>query len=386
MKSLIRECTVLKTTGFQLDRGWERPPMRRGKKRFDFTGALGRGIPGAAAVLVAAAQLSAFAGAGDARERPNFVVLVSEDNSVHYIDHFIPGGAVLPKIEALAENGITFDRAFSNASVCSVARTSVITGVYAPRNATHHHRRLARTSHTPSREMFPYYLRGAEYYTIKNGKKDFNATEGEIWDQDGGQAHWRNRPDDDTPFFYMEQTGTDTHEGRLHFDRENFRNEPTEHHPDQVEVFPYLPDTDLIRYTHAFYLDRHLELDRKVGEVFAELEGDGLRENSIIIYYGDRDGSLPRSKGYIYESGLHVPMVIQIPEKFRHLSPFEEGGRVDGFVEFVDIGPTILNLAGAGLPSHMDGRPFLGPDITAEQVAERDETFSYADSNKSNYE
>lgn len=339
-----------------------------------------------AAVLVAAAQLSAFAVADDAQERPNFVVLVSEDNSVHYMDHFVPGGAVLPNIEALAENGITFDRAFSNAAVCSVARTTVITSVYAPRNATHHHRRLARTSHTPSREMFPYYLREAGYYTLKSGKKDFNATEGEIWDEDGGQAHWRSRPDDDTPFFYMEQTGADTHEGRLHFDRETFRNEPTEHDPDQVEAFPYLPDTDLIRYTHAFYLDRHLAMDRKVGEVLAELEEDGLRENTIIIYYGDHGGSLPRSKGYIYEAGLHVPMVIHIPEKFRHLSPFEEGDRVDGFVEFVDIGPTILNLAGAGLPSHMDGRPFLGPDITAEQVAERDETFSYADRFDEKYE
>jgi hypothetical protein len=72
-------------------------------------------------------------------------------------------------------------------------------------------------------------------------------------------------------------------------------------------------------------------------------------------------------------------MVVYIPEKFRHLSPFSPGSRVDGFVEFVDIGPTVLNLAGTGLPPHMDGVPFLGPDVSAGQVAERDEAFGYAD-------
>ena len=289
------------------------------------------------------------------------------------------GGASTPNIESLAESGITFDRAFSNSPVCSVARTTVINSVYAPRTATHHHRRIESVNMPEGWEMFPYYLRQAGYYTVKNGKKDFNMIEGDTWDEDGGQAHWRSRSDENTPFFYMEQTGNDTHEGQLHFSEETFRSQPTQHNPNDVEVFPYLPDTDLVRYTHSYYLDLHLEMDKRVGEVLKELERDGLKENTIIIYYGDHGGSLPRSKGYIYESGLHVPLVIYIPEKFKHLSPFSAGSRVDGFVEFVDIGPTVLNLAGAGLPAHMDGQPFLGPDVTKKQVNERDETFSYAD-------
>lgn len=312
-------------------------------------------------------------------DRPNIVLLVSEDNSVHFMNHFTPGGAKTPNIESLAEGGITFDRAFSNSPVCSVARTTMINGVYAPRSATHHHRRIEFVNMPRGWEMFPFYLRQNGYYTVKNGKKDFNMIEGAAWDEDGGQAHWRSRPDENTPFFYMEQTGNDTHEGQLHFDEQTFHNQPTEHNPDEVKIFPYLPDTDLVRYTHAWYLDRHLDMDHEVGKVLEELERDGLRENTIIIYYGDHGGALPRSKGYIYESGLHVPMIVYIPEKYQHLSPFPPGSRVGGFVEFVDIGPTVLNLAGAGLPAHMDGKPFLGPDITAEQVNERDETFSYAD-------
>lgn len=319
-----------------------------------------------------------FAAPEKEQKRPNIVLLVSEDNSIHYMDHFYPGGAKTPNIETLAEEGITFDRAFSNSPVCSVARTTVINAVYATRTASQHHRRIEYVNMPEGWEMFPHYLRQEGYYTVKNGKKDFNMIEGEAWDEDGNQAHWSSRPDADTPFFYMEQTGTDTHESRLHFDEQVYRSQPTGHNPDDVVVFPYLPDTDLVRYTHAWYLDRHREMDDKVGRVLKELEKDGLRESTIIFYYGDHGGVLPGSKGYIYEAGLHVPMVVYIPERFRHLSPFEAGSRVDGFVEFVDIGPTVLNLAGAGLPSHMDGKPFLGPDVTAEQVESRDEAFSYA--------
>jgi arylsulfatase A-like enzyme len=331
-------------------------------------------------LLLVAIPLFAMASPVDrAADRPNIVLLVSEDNSVHFMDHFWDGGAKTPNIESLAEGGITFDRVFSNSPVCSVARTTVINGVYAPRTATHHHRRTEFVQMPDGWEMFPYYLRQEGYYTVKNGKKDFNMIEGDAWDEDGGQAHWRSRPDKDTPFFYMEQTGPETHESRLHFDEETFHRQPTDHNPGNMNVFPYLPDTELVRYTHATYLDRHLDMDDNVGQVLEELEKDGLRDNTIIIYYGDHGGVLPRSKGYAYESGLHVPMVVYIPEKFRHLSPFAPGSRVHGFVEFVDIGPTVLNLAGVGLPAHMDGAPFLGPDITAKQVNERDEAFSYAD-------
>lgn len=312
-------------------------------------------------------------------ERPNIVLLVSEDNSIHYMDHFYPGGAKTPNIETLAEGGITFDRVFSNSPVCSVSRTTLINGVYAPRSATHHHRRMELVHMPNGWEMFPHYLRQSGYFTVINGKKDFNMVEGDVWSEDGNQAHWRSRPHEDTPFFYMEQTGPETHESRLHFDEESFHSQQPDHNPDNIDVFPYLPDTELVRYTHAWYLDRHQDMDDKVGQVLEELEKDGLRDDTIIIYFGDHGGVLPRSKGYAYESGLHVPMVVYIPEKFRQLSPFPPGSRVQGFVEFVDIGPTVLNLAGVGLPPHMDGQPFLGPDVTAGQVNKRDEAFSYAD-------
>ena len=124
----------------------------------------------------------------------------------------------------------------------------------------------------------------------------------------------------------------------------------TIHDPATVPLFPYFPDTPTFRYTHAKYLDHHQEVDAQIGAFLKQLEEDGLMEETIIFYYGDHGGVLPRGKGYIYESGLHVPMVVYIPEKWRHLFPAGRGSRIDGFVQFIDLAPTVLNLAGLPAP------------------------------------
>jgi hypothetical protein len=88
---------------------------------------------------------------------------------------------------------------------------------------------------------------------------------------------------------------------------------------------------------------------------------------------------LPRSKGYIYEAGVHVPLVVRVPENFKHLVDAEVGGCIDGFVSFIDFGPTVLQLAGVDIPSQVDGKPFLGKGVSMKEVNARDESFSYAD-------
>ncbi|MDH3582621.1 MAG: sulfatase-like hydrolase/transferase, partial [Phycisphaerae bacterium] len=102
-------------------------------------------------------------------------------------------------------------------------------------------------------------------------------------------------------------------------------------------------------------------------------------EDTFIFYFGDHGGVLPRGKGYAYESGLHVPLVVRTPRKWAHLVPWRRGARVRGFVSFVDFGPTLLNLAGLQVPDQVDGRPFLGKGIAASEVEARDEAFGYAD-------
>ncbi|MCH5374759.1 MAG: sulfatase-like hydrolase/transferase, partial [Planctomycetes bacterium] len=137
----------------------------------------------------------------EAADRPNVVWIVSEDNSTHYLEHFFPGGAQAPHIEALAAAGLTFDNAFSNAPVCSVARPTLASGCYGPRIGKQFHRKFRLASMPEGLRMFPAYLRDAGYYTTNNSKKDYNAVEGDgVWDESSNKASWRNRPDKSQPF------------------------------------------------------------------------------------------------------------------------------------------------------------------------------------------
>jgi uncharacterized sulfatase len=316
---------------------------------------------------------------GRAADRPNVVWIVSEDNSIHYLRHYFPGGAAATHIEALAAHGLTFKHAFSNGPVCSVARTTLATSCYGPRIGTQFHRKYKMAAMPQGLRMFPAYLRDAGYYTTNNSKKDYNAVEGDgVWDESSNRATWRNRPDASQPFFHMESHGQ-SHESSLHFNQATYDNEKTEADPDSVPLADYFPDTPLFRYTHARYLDRMGIIDGIVGDTVAKLKDDGLLEDTFIFYFGDHGGVLPRGKGYIYESGLHVPLVVRVPENFRHLVDAPFGSRVDGFVSFIDFGPTVLQLAGVTPPDQVDGKPLLGKGISMAEVNARNETFGYAD-------
>lgn len=311
-------------------------------------------------------------------KRPNIVWLISEDNSSHYLKLFDPHGAETPAIAKLAEHGLIFENAFSNSPVCSVARSTLITGCYAPRIGTQYHRRYKSVPMPEGLEMFPAYLRRAGYHTANNVKTDYNAIEGEqVWDESSRKASWRSRKPGQ-PFFYK-QSFTTTHESSLHFSAESMKNDATQTDPETVFVAPYHPDTPTFRYTNARYRDNIQKVDALVGQVVEQLREEGLLEDTFVFYFGDHGGVLPRGKGYAYESGLHVPLVVRIPENFKHLAPASPGSNIPGFVSFIDFGPTVLQLAGISIPSQVDGQAFLGKGIELEELNQRDFAFGYAD-------
>jgi arylsulfatase A-like enzyme len=321
-----------------------------------------------------------------ADDLPNIVFLISEDNSKHFMDLFDPSGVETPFIHSMAKQGITFTHAFSNSPVCSVARSTLITGTLATRTGMHLHRKIAMAPMPEGLEMFPAYLRKAGYYTTNNAKKDYNAVEGEgVWDASSNQASWRDRPADNQPFFHQE-TFTGSHESRLHFEASLMGDYQPQDKPEQVQVFPFYPDTPIFRFTMAYHRDKIREIDQWVGRSLKKLEEDGLLENTFVFYFGDHGGVLPGSKGYLFETGLHVPLVVRVPENFRHLVDMEPGQRQDGFVSFIDFGPTALALAGLDVPKQMDGRPFLGKMVNAGEVSARDETIGHADRFDEKYE
>jgi arylsulfatase A-like enzyme len=322
--------------------------------------------------------LLAACNACPAEERPNIVWLISEDNSTHYLKMFDPHGAETPAIRQLAAGGLTFRNAFSNAPVCSVARTTLMTSCYAPRIGTQYHRRSIEVPMPPGVKMFPAYLREAGYFTTNRQKKDYNATETKgTWDASSRNATWRDRAEGQ-PFFHMQSFAT-THESSLHFNEDDFKQLKTTTDPKSVFVPPYFPDTDLFRYTIARYHDKIQAMDQQIAAVVRQLEEDGLLQDTFIFYFGDHGGVLPRGKGYAYESGLHVPLVVHVPKNFANLSPWEIATEVEGFVEFIDFGATALQLAGIEPPKGVDGQAFLGKGVSASEVDMRREALGYAD-------
>ena len=312
-----------------------------------------------------------------AQERPNIVWIVSEDNSKHYMKLFDEHGVPTPNIEKLAKNGVKYDRAFSNAAVCSAARSSIITGIYGTKLASHYHRSEQKITLPEGIKMFPEYLRKAGYYTTNNAKEDYNITKNEnVWDDSSNKASWRNRKKDQ-PFFHVYNIGT-THEGSLHFSKEEMNTITTATNSETVFVQPNHPNTKTFKFTNAYYRDKISKMDDEVGLIMTQLEEDQLLENTIIFYYGDHGGVLPNSKGYLKETGLHVPLVIAVPEKYAHLSPFTSGTSTNTFVSFIDFSATVLNLAAVKIPKTIDGTPFLGANISKSTLL-NNETFGYAD-------
>ncbi len=310
--------------------------------------------------------------------KPNIVWITSEDNSKHYMNLFDENGVSTPNIALLANHGLTYTHAFSNAPVCSVARSTIISGSYGPRIGSQYHRRMAKVPMPQGLKMFPAYLRQAGYYTTNNSKEDYNIVKSDdVWDESSKRASWKNR-EGSQPFFHVFNIHN-THESSLHFTKEEMQSVIPKTDEQSFKVQPNHPNTKLFRYANALYRDKIKQMDSLVGNVINELKQEGLLENTFVFYFGDHGGILPGSKGYLYETGLHVPMVAHVPNQYKHLIDAELGVKIDGFVSFVDLAPTMLNLADVSIPDGMDGRPFLGKNVRSEEVNARDQTFGYAD-------
>ena len=310
-------------------------------------------------------------------ERPNIVWFLAEDLSPHYLALFNEGrGAVTPNLERLAEEGLIYTNAYSNAPVSSAARTTLITGCYAPRFAGSLHRKMQEMPMPEGLSMFPAYLRRNGYYTCNASKTDYNVVfDEEAWDRKKGDlTTWRNRPDKKQPFFYQ-RNNTVSHESCLHFGPQALENKKTVNNPADVYIHPNLPDTKLMRYTYATFYDRIQKADKELGQLVDMLREDGVLDNTFIFFFGDNGGSLPGTKGYTDDIGIHVPLVVYVPEKWRDKIDLPVGTRQDGLVSFMDFAPTVLNLAGVEVPEQMDGTPFLGKGAVKGQEC----IFGYGD-------
>ncbi len=297
--------------------------------------------------------------------KPNILWITCEDISP-YLGCYGDPHARTPNLDGLADEGTRYTQAFVTAPVCSPVRSCLITGVYATSLGSQH---LRSTVPPPaSIQPFPKLLRAAGYYCSNNEKEDYNFKDPMIWDESGPNAHWRKRRPGQ-PFFSVFNF-VSTHQGQINGSDEEFfakyrsKLAPEERHdPDALVLPPYYPDTPIVRNIWARYYDLITYMDKQVGDLLAQLEADGLADDTIVFFYSDHGMGLPRFKRTLYDSGLRVPLIVRFGARYRSLAPTSPGGRIDRLVSSIDLPPTVLTLAGVLIPEHMQGRPFLGPQM-----------------------
>ena len=293
--------------------------------------------------------------------KPNILWITSEDNGVSWVGCYGGKNAKTPAIDQLAKEGFRYLNCFDNAAVCAPTRSCWITGMYGISNGTQPMRSRNVIPHDKI-SYYPDLLKQAGYHTSNPGKTDYNIggrEDKECWDYKGGkkqsQYGWRYRAEGQ-PFFAIVNIG-DSHESRAHGAGGKLRNDPS-----KMKLFSYHPDLPVVRRNYAKYADAVENMDSKVKATIEALKQDDLYDDTIIVYNSDHGGVMARSKRFLYSSGVHCPLIVRIPEKYKHLYQADTpGDTVARIVSFVDMPKTWLSLAGADIPNTYQGTIFLGP-------------------------
>jgi N-sulfoglucosamine sulfohydrolase len=313
----------------------------------------------------AGAVAGAFASCGPSI-RPNFLWITCEDMSP-LLGCYGDSYAYTPNLDRLAAQGVRYTHAFATASVCTPARSCLITGLHANSLGTHNLRGEMPLPDTV--RCYPEFLRNAGYYCTNNAKEDYNfATPETVWDESSESAHWNNGPPGQ-PFFSIFNLMM-THQGQIRYPRQRLdeinAGLPPEarHDPARALLPPYYPDTPGVRANIAALYTQVTLMDQRAGQILTELEEDGLASSTIVFFYSDHGTGLPRGKRWLHDSGIRVPLIIRFPERFQYLAPAPPGATIGRLVGFVDFPPTMLSLAGLSIPDYMQGSPFLGRQTT----------------------
>ena len=342
-------------------------------------------VAGAACVSLCVAPSHANA---QSTRPPNILWLSSEDMSPNLGCYGDPH-AHTPVIDALAAKGKRFSRAFAVAPVCAPNRSCIISGCYPPTLGSH----LMRSTGVegagkpqnpklpPHVRCFSSYLRDAGYYCTNNEKEDYNFDKPDgSWDESSKTAHWKNRVNPDQPFFAVFNY-TDTHESAVRrpqewIEKTTQRLTPEQRQdPEKIVPPPYHPNTPIVRQQWANYHELITSLDYWVADHLQALEEAGLAENTIVFYWSDHGAGIPRSKRWLYDSGMSIPLIVYAPPALQAHASIAPGTVDDRLVSCVDFAPTVLTLAGVPIPKHMQGQHFLG----ANQPAPREYVFGARD-------
>ena len=328
---------------------------------------------------------------------PNIVLVLSDDQSARFVGCYGDDVIRTPNVDRAAAQGVRFSRAYTTSPQCVPSRASIMTG----RSAVAINMTRFSAPLPMEYPSYPELLRsGANYYTGLCGrsfhldgadghkvldtldlrtfnkrvdylrKVNFKPNSDAARAETLGQAReFLDQVPAGRPFFL--QVGySDPHRP---FDADAVA-QPYD--PSKLKLPAWMPDTPALRQDLARYYGEVTRVDSDFGDVLKELDKRGLRNNTVVVYMGDNGAALLRGKGTLYNTGLHVPLVVSGPGIAR-------GAVSDEMISGEDIFPTFLEIAGVPVPKQITGRSFL-PILRGQQLAPRPYVFAERGAHASN--
>lgn len=337
--------------------------------------------------VFAALMCLLFGAQAFAADRPNILLILSDDHSWAHLGCYGNADIHTPNIDAFAKEGMRFDRYYVGTPQCVPSRATLMTGrsAIAVQNtrfsaplAAEYRAYLetlkdqagyftgvaGRTYHLDGSRLPPESAAVFEKYGLATFPKrlDFVKTAG---GRDQIHAQYREFLDavpKGKPFV-LQLCFSDPHRPYTPGDV------PQPHDPAKLKLPAFYPDTRLVREDFAAYYDEISRFDADVGTVLAELMKRGLDGNTLVAISGDNGAAQFRGKGTLYEYGIHCPLIVRWPGKVK------PGSTAADLISGEDLAPTFLEAGGAGIPKEISGRSFL-PLLTGGKYEPREYVFT----------
>ena len=297
-------------------------------------------------------------------QKPNIVLFIADD--LTYWDIGCYGGqANTPNIDKLSSEGVKFNNCYQAVPVCAPTRMNLYTGMYPVKTGAYPQGSFVKEGTL----SIPHYLNELGYKVALHGKRHIN-------------------PLSAFPFEYL-----DTGKGTLEFTpvdnylKENKKNpfmlvvashethyrwnlgDTTKYDDKTLKLPPNWIDTEDTRHYYRKYLAEATYLDGEVGTVIELLKKHKLYDNTVFMFTSEQGSSFPYSKWTCYEAGVHTAFIVRWPENIA------KGSESNAIIDYTDVVPTLIDLAGGDIPKHLDGKSFK--DILLNKSTDgKDYTFS----------
>ncbi len=349
---------------------------------------------GAGASVFAAVSLVTQRSPAAENKRPNIILIVTDDHGRGDLGGY--GNPVIqtPNLDRLAAEGVRFTNAFCTTASCSASRSVILSGLYNHYNGQYGHQHSYHhfVSFDYVRSL-PVLLSQGGYHTARIGK--YHVAPDEIYKFETVlQGNDRNAVQmanncakffetrDRRPFFLYVCT-SDPHRGGgkaadLPHQPDRFGNREqgypgvteVKYDPKEVVVPDFLPDSPECRAELAQYCQAVSRIDQGIGRLVEHLKKAGQYDNTVLIYISDNGIAFPGAKTTAYEAGLNLPCIVRTPWQRK------KGIACDALVNWADLAPTILDLAGATPTDYeFHGRSFK-PVLEREHVEGWDTTYA----------